>query len=224
MKKRLITATAAGVLCLALSACTPAAEQQPAPSFTAVPTTSPTPQAGVDTPLATTIGGSAAWPVHISVYDVQAWEAEKGCDCSAPGDAATELYPAGSTAWAIRVDLQTASTHVDEGIDMPEVTFTSSWGPGTPVPVEVTEAESLADTLDLGWEFASVQEPALFPWGQTRSFLMSVYVPRGAVSLELELTVPATSTERNQDSLTYGLDVDLPASVIDLMYANSNGD
>lgn len=227
MKRRITAAAIAGTLILALTACTSAApdeKPEPEPSFSSVPTSSPTPVAGVDTPLRSTVELQLGYPVHFAVYDVKAWEAEKGCDCSAPGDEATELYPAGSTAWAVRIELITPPWTFGDGVDMQGVQLTSSWGPGAPLPVVAEEGEKLAEQLDLGWGFASAQSPALLEWDQKRSFLTTVYVPRGAVTLELEMEVPPIPGQHNAQTISYGLDVDLPQSVIDVMYANSNGD
>lgn len=224
--RKLAGAVVVGALCVALTACSPPDQQDPtpAPTFTSVPTTSPTPQPGVDTPLASTTDRGIGYPVHMSVYDVETWHTVQGCECSAPGET-TELYPADSVAWAIRVDLiSDPSWAKDEGIDATALTLDSSWGPGAPVPVEVSEGEAKAEALDLGWGFTSVQTPAAFPWGETRSFLMTVYVPRGAVALRLELEVPPSSSESDAEPTPVGLDVEIPQSVIDLMYAGEHGD
>lgn len=224
MKKTLITTAVAGALFLPLAGCASSADMPPKPSYASVPTTSPTPVAGIDTPLASTIDRQIGYAIQVSVYDVEAWEAVGGCDCSAPGDEGTELFPSGSTAWAVRVDLETRADHFGEGVEMGGVELTSTWGPGAPVPVVVDEAKALAKELDLGWGFDSVKSPSLFPWSQKRSFLLAVYVPRGAVDLRLEMVQPPIPSDHNPSTVTYGLDVPLPQSVIDLMYANSNGD
>jgi hypothetical protein len=164
------------------------------------------------------------YPIHMRVYDVEVWNTEQGCECSVPGETG-QLYPAGSVAWAIRVDLISDPNWAkDEGVDATALTLDRSWGPGAPVPVEVKEGETRADALRLGWGFASARTPATFPWGETRSFLMTVYVPRGAVALRLELEVPPSIAKRDAEPTQVGLDVEIPQSVIDLMYAGEHGD
>lgn len=224
--RKLAGAAVAGALCVTLAACSPSPTPNPTPSptYTSVPTTSPTPTPGVDTPLATTTDRGIAHPVNLSVYDVEVWHTAQGCDCSAPGESA-ELYPADSVAWAIRVDVSSLPHYEnDKGVNAEAMTLDSSWGPGAPVPVEVKEGEEKAEALDLDWGFTSVQSPATFPWGETRSFLMTVYVPRGAVALRLELEVPPSSSQNDVGTTTVGLDVEIPQSVIDLMYAGEHGD
>lgn len=223
--RKLAGAAVAGALCVVLAACSPTQpDPTPKPSYTSVPTTSPSPEPGVDTPLASTTDRGIGYPIHMSAYDVEVWQTAEGCECSAPGES-TELYPADSVAWAIRVDLiSDPSWARDEGVDATALTLDSSWGAGAPVPVEVKEGEAKADALDLGWGFASIQSPDTFPWGETRSFLMTVYVPRGAVALRLELEVPPSSSESDAEPTTVGLDVEIPQSVIDLMYAGEHGD
>jgi hypothetical protein len=216
----------AGAMCIALTACTspPPATSTPEPSYTTVPTTSPTPQPGVDIPLASTVERAIGYPIQMKVYDVGVWNAQQGCGCSAPGESG-ELYPAGSVVWAIRVDLISVPNWAnDDGIDAAALTLDSSWGPGAPVPVEAEEGEAVAAEEGLGWGFPSAQTPAVFPWGQTRSFLMAVYVPRGAVALRLDLMVPPSSSNSDAEPIPVGLDVEVPQSVIDVMYAGNYND
>ena len=142
--RKLAGAVVVGALCVALTACSPPDQQDPtpAPTFASVPTTSPTPQPGVDTPLASTTDRGIGYPIHMSVYDVETWHTVQGCECSAPGET-TELYPADSVAWAIRVDLiSDPSWAKDEGIDATALTLDSSWGPGAPVPARCNASTS----------------------------------------------------------------------------------
>jgi len=105
------------------------------------------------------------------------------------------------------------------------MTFTPSWGAGAPVPVEAPEGKTRpSNPAGVGWGFASAQTPTLFPRGQTRSFLMSVYVPRGAVNLNLKLQTPSKGSRWTNDPILISLDVPVPQSVIDLVYAGPTGE
>jgi hypothetical protein len=226
--RRTAAAVLAGALCVMLVACTsppPSETPTPKPSYTTVPTTSPTPQPGVDVPLASTTDYQIGYPVYFKVYDAGVWTAQEGCACSAPGTAG-ELYPVGTTVWAVRIELiANKSWSNGDDIDAAAMTWGASWGPGAPVPVEAREGEQFADKKGVGWGFPSVQTPAVFPAGETRTFLMTVYVPRGAVDLELNLTVQPTATQYyNNGPSDVDLDVAVPQSVIDVMYAGNHND
>lgn len=228
MKRLTVTAATGGLLCALMAGCAPpTADEMPAPTstFSEVPTTSPTPSPGKDVPLASTTTQGVGYPVYMDVWDVEAWKSQGGCGCSAPGETA-ELYPAGAVAWTIRVDLRSdRNWSSDEGLDASQMALTPSWGPGAPVPVEVQEGATRAATgPTIGWGFRSALTPPLFPWGETRSFLMSVYVPRGAVSLTLQLEVPSKGSNGAQNKSVSSLDVPVPQPVIELMYAANPGD
>lgn len=220
--RKLALAAVAGALCVALAACSPGQTgPKPKPSYSEVPTTSPSPRPGVDKPLASTTDRGIGAPVYIDVYDVKAWSAAQGCACSAPGKSG-ELYQAGAAVWAVRVDL-TADPHwaADSGFDAGALTLTTSWGAGAPVPVNAKEGEKVAQAEGLGWGFDSVKSPSPWPWGDKRSYLATIYVPRGAVSLRLELVVPPSGSKGNTKPITVGLDVPVPQKVSDLTYSGS---
>ena len=71
-------------------------------------------------------------------------------------------------------------------------------GAGAPIPVEAREGEALADTEGLGWGFDSVKSSSPWSWGDKRSYLATIYVPRGAVSLRLDLVVPPSDMPLTQ--------------------------
>lgn len=220
--RKLALAAVAGALCVALAGCTPGpTNPTPKPSFTQVPTTSPSPTPGVDTPLASTVNRGIGSPVYIEVYDVKAWSSKAGCECSAPGQSG-ELYAAGSAVWAIRVELISDPKWAhDDGFDAGALTMTASWGAGAPIPVEAKEGEALAETENLGWGFDSVKSPSSWAWGDQRSYLATIYVPRGAVSLRLDIVVPPSGSKGNTEPISVGLDIPVPEAVSELTYTGS---
>lgn len=193
------------------------ASTTPKPSLTDVPVASASPTPGVgETPLATTRGETVLWTYQISVWEQDVWKAQSGCGCKAPGKS-TELYPAGTAVWALRIELEPVkqsvpNTTLDAGMDTSTLTVTPSWGPGLPLPVEAAEGKDrLAKETSAGWGLASVKDPSPWPWDTSRTYVTAVYVPHGATTLHLQLHVPPTGTPRD-DKWDHLVNLDVPVT------------
>lgn len=201
-----VTAVAAIGLLASCSASDPAPKKTSHPSYTAVPTATPTPVAQLINPEVP-LGGGVNETVYANVFPVGVFRSTAGCGCTRTASSTQELFPKGTYAILLKVQLRSGSDA--NQLDAKGLSFKGTKFEGRPefAVMDTKDGQKLAAAHGLPWlpegAFAGKDHWMLPTRNATNSIDVAVayYLPPGEKALDLVVDVPG------HDALTVGLDL-----------------
>ena len=204
-------ALAAGVVTLALTGCTP-----PADDATTTPTPAPTTQIAIpSTPperSMQSLASGAGDEAHVQVFDEGTFTSTKDCRCALQdaelGVDVPDLFPRGTTVWLIRVAVRQSWTG---SLDLAGTTVAGKFADRPEEAVlDTQEGPEKASSLGMPWGpdglLEQLGDRSTITGESWQSFLLAYHVPVGSTELDLSVDVPAASVATD-------LKVSVPAAV-----------